>query len=157
MNSEVESIDGDNGTPNNEFIASYVWHSGYLSASYYNTLTMELFVAHEIYDARPDFWHLKNLFRQINVCRSVLAVGPRIFLTAVMELLELADRNPDAYRQARLKTLSNSRFVVYTNNEKTLFVNRKRVLELQLPRMPANLSDRDRYSFIESVNYYNYF
>lgn len=141
----------ENYTPNNEHIASYTWHSGHLSAAYYNTTTMEMFVTHEVVDLKPDFWHLKNLFRQIKVT-NVLASGPNIFLKEIIQLLGMSDKcDPSHYRLNQLKTLSAAEFIVYTNNEKTLQMNRKRILDLNLPRMTAQFTEQDRYNFIETI------
>lgn len=99
-------------TPTNECIASYTWNSGYISVAYYNITSLELSIACETVDLKPDFWHLKNLFRQINVT-TVLASGPTIFLTTIMQLLDLPSHdNPNDYRVGRVKSTSTAEFLV---------------------------------------------
>lgn len=132
-------------------MASFIWGAGHLSAAFYNTTSMELFVTHEAMDLRPDFWHLKNLFRQMKMV-NVLASGPPIFLQETMKLLGLPDKtDPSVYRVNRTKTLTAAEFVVYTNNEKTLVSNRKRILALELPHMTAECTEQDRYNFLSAL------
>lgn len=138
-------------TPTNECIASYTWNSGYISVAYYNISFLQLSISCETVDLKPDFWHLKNLLRQINVT-TVLASGPTIFLTTIMQLLDLpAHDNPNDYRVGRVKSTSTAEFLVYTNNEKTLQTSRKRILELKLPRMDALKTEQERCNFIETI------
>lgn len=152
MNSSgATSVDSNNlNTPTNENVASFNWGSGHLSAAFYNTSSMELFVTHEAVDLKPDFWHLKNLFRQMRMV-NVLASGPPIFLEEIMNMLGLSNKDPSLYRVNRLKTLTAAEFVVYTNNEKTLISNRKRILELELPRMTAAFTEQDRYNYLSAL------
>lgn len=150
--SRADSADGNNlNTPTNEHVASFIWGAGHLSAAFYNTTSMELLVTHEAVDLKPDFWHLKNLFRQMKMV-NVLASGPPIFLHEIMKMLGLPDKSdPSLYRVNRVKTLTAAEFIVYTNNEKTLISNRKRILELELPRMTAEFSEQDRYNFLSAL------
>lgn len=150
--SRADSVDANNlNTPTNEHVASFIWGSGHLSAAFYNITSMELFVTHEAVDLKPDFWHLKNLFRQMKMV-NVLASGPPIFLEEIMKMLGLPDKcDPSVYRVNRLKTLTAAEFIVYTNNEKTLRSNRKRILELELPRMTAEFNEQDRYNFLSAL------
>lgn len=142
---------GEDGTPTDEFISSYVWSEGHICAAYYNTTTFEMYLTYETVDLRPDFCHLKNLFSRINA-RSVLASGPNIFLLEIMQLLGLPNAtDPNQYRLQRLKSLSAATFIVYTNNEKTLIENRQRILQLHLPRMPATITDQERFNCIENL------
>lgn len=134
-----------------EYIASYIWESAYLSVAYYNTTTLELFIAHETVDLKPDYWHLKNLFRQLNV-KTVLASGPNVFLTAIMELLNIPkDEKPVNFSVNRVKSTASAAFLVYNDNEKTLLASRKRILELRLSHMADLATDRDRHNFIETI------
>lgn len=151
--SRANSVDSGNNlnTPTNEHVASFIWGSGHLSAAFYNTTSMELYVTHEAVDLKPDFWHLKNLFRQMRMV-NVLASGPPIFLQEIMKLLGIPDKiDPSVYRVHRQKTLTAAEFIVYTNNEKTLLSNRKRILELELPRMTAEFNEQDRYNFLSAL------
>lgn len=146
---EEENV--DDGVTTDEFIASYVWSSGHLSAAYYNTTSLEMYITHEAVDLKPDFWHLKNLFRQIKA-RNVLASGPTIFLKEVMRLMGLpSNMDPNQYRLNRAKSHSAAEFIVYSINEKTLLSNRRRILELHLPRMASSFTEQDRYNFIETL------
>lgn len=150
--SRANSVDSNHlNTPTNEHVASFIWGSGHLSAAFYNTSSMELYVTHEAVDLKPDFWHLKNLFRQMKMV-NVLASGPPIFLQEIMKMLGLPDKSdPSLYRVNRLKTLTAAEFIVYTNNEKTLISSRKRILELELPRMTAEFNEQDRYNFLSAL------
>ena len=143
--------DGPMGTPTNQHIASYIWNSGHLSVAFYNTTTLELFVTYEAVDLKPDFWNLKNHFRQIEVS-TVLASGPTVFLKAIMQLLDLPESaDPHEYRITRAQPMTAAEFVVYMNNEKTLRDSRRRILELRLPGMKPHDSDKDRHNFIETI------
>lgn len=134
-----------------EHIASFIWSSGVLSCVFYNISTMNLFIVHETIDLKPDFWHLANLFRQLKMT-NVLASGPNQFLQQIMKLRGLSEKDdPSRYRLNRLKTLTAAEFIIYSNNEKTLLTNRKRILELNLPRMTNAFSEQDRYNFIQSI------
>lgn len=140
-----ETISGD------EFVASYAWHSAFISAAYYNTSTLELFLARESVDLKPDFWHLKNLFRQLNV-RTVLASGPNIFLTTIMELLNMSPtENPGKYSVNVLKSTNNAKFVVFIDNPKNRLVNIKRILNMKLSNMNDMSTEQERSNFIKSV------
>lgn len=147
-----EEEDDELGTPTDEFIASFVWCEGHICVSYYNVSSLELYVTHETVDLRPHFCHLQNLFRIIPNMRNVLASGPDVFLTEVMKLIGLRNKmDPNQYRLHRLKTLSAATFVVYANNDKTLIENRKRILEMHTPRMPEEMTERERFNFIETI------
>lgn len=150
--SRADSVNNINlNTPTNEHVASFIWSSGHLSAAFYNTTSMELLVTYEAVDLKPDFWHLKNVFRQMKMV-NVLASGPLIFLHEIMKMLGLPDKSdPSHYRVNRAKTLTAAEFIVYTNNEKTLISNRKRILEMQLPRMTAAFTEQDRYNFVSAL------
>lgn len=140
------------GTPTDEFIASFIWCDGHICVSYYNVSSLDLFITYEMIDLRPDFCHLQNLFRIMPNMRNVLASGPEIFLTAVMKLLGLPNKmDPNQYRLNHLKTLSAATFVVYASNEKTLIENRKRILEMHMPRMTSTMTEQERFNFIETV------
>lgn len=165
------------GTPQDEVIASFIWCDGHICVAYYNVSSLDLFITYEMVDLRPDFCHLHNLFRIMPNMRNVLASGPEVFLTAVMKVLEsvytfffthckyrlvfsshfhkllgLPDKmDINQYRVNRLKTLSAATFLVYANNEKTLIENRKRILEMHLPRMHTGMTERERFNFIETV------
>lgn len=146
-----DDSDTDDGTPDNEYIASFALRDGFLSVALYNTKSFELKITTETYDIRPDYVRTTNLFRSIRV-RSVLASGPQIFLTVLMRLLGMDDKiDPDTYRLQKLKSLSAATFIVFTSNDKTLIGNRKRILECNLPGMPAKMRDQDRFNFIETT------
>lgn len=149
----VELIDDnevEDGTPDNEYVASFVWSDGHLSASLYNTKSFELKITMETVDFRPDFIHTKNIFNGIRV-RSVLASGPQVFLTTIMQLLGMDEKlDPDTYRVQKLKSLSAATFIVYISNDKSLISNRQRILECNLPGMSAKLREQDRFNFIET-------
>lgn len=151
MNSESYEEDSEDGTPTDEFISSYVWNDGHICAAYFNTSTFEMYLTHETLDLRPDFCHLKNLFKCLRA-RIVLASGPNIFLLAIMQLLDLPNAvDPNQYRLNRLKSLSAATFVVYTINDKTLMENRRRILQLNLPSMSSMVTDQERFNFIEGL------
>lgn len=140
----------EDGTPDNEYVASFVWCDGHLSASLYNTKSFELKITTETIDFRPDFIHTKNIFHGIRV-RSVLASGPHIFLTTIMHLLGMDEKlDPDTYRVQKLKSLSAATFIVYISNDKALISNRQRILECNLPGMANGMRDQDRFNFIET-------
>lgn len=144
-------INMDDGTPTDVLIASYVWNAGRFSVAFYNISTYALTVSNETFDLKPDFWHLKNLFRQTNV-QTVLASGPQIFLKEVMNLFGMPkEADPSNYRLKNPNSTSAADFIVYTNNEKTLIANRKRILELKLPNMSAEYTELERSNFIGSV------
>lgn len=151
MNADNDEIEDNIGTQENLNIVSFVWCDGHISATMFNTTTFELKVTFETIDLRPEFWHLKNLFRQLQI-RVVLASGPPIFLTTIMQLLGMDDKiDPNTYRLQRLQSLSAASFIVYTNNEKTLITNRQRILELHLPNMASDISDQHRFHYIETL------
>lgn len=143
--------DDEMGTPTNEVIASFIWCDGHICVSYYNVSSLEMFITCEKADLRPDFCHLHNLFRIMPNMRNVLASGPDIFLKTIMHLLDLPDVDPIRYRLHNLKSLSAATFIVYANNQKTLGENRKRILEMHMPRMSASMTQQDRFNFIETV------
>lgn len=139
------------GTPTDQFISSYVWSEGHICASYYNTTTFELYLTYETVDLRPDFCHFKNLFSRVNA-RNVLASGPIVFLTEVIQLLGLPNATDlNQYRLHRLKSLSAATFIIYTINDKTLIENRQRILQLHLPRMSETITDQERFNAIEHL------
>lgn len=145
-----ERIEDEESSPS-DYIASFIWSSGVISAVFYNISSMDLFVAHETVDLKPDFWHLRNIFRQMKMI-NVIASGPTAFLQQIMKLLGKPEKDdPNRYRLNRLKTLSAAEFIVYSNNDKNLIANRKRILEMQLPRMSSDFSEQDRCNFIQSI------
>ncbi|XP_055326091.1 mutS protein homolog 5-like [Sitodiplosis mosellana] len=149
---QQQQIEEELGTPIDQVIASFIWCDGHICVSYYNVSSLDLFITYEMVDLRPDFCHLQNLFRIMPNMRNVLASGPEIFLTAVMKLLGLPNKmDPNQYRLNRLKTLSAATFVVYASNEKTLAENRKRILEMHMPRMTNTMTVQQRFNFIETV------
>lgn len=151
MNTEREEQNDELGTPTDEVIASFIWCEGHICVSYYKVSSLDLYITYETVDLRPDFCHLKNLFRIMPNMRNVIASGPDVFLKAVMKLLDLPEVDPTRYRLHNLKTLSAATFVVYTSNDKTLIENRKRILEMHMPRMTNAMTDQDRFNFIETV------
>lgn len=143
--------DDDVGTPTDEVIASFIWCDGHICVSYYNVSSLELYITYEKADLRPDFCHLHNLFRIMPNMRNVIASGPDVFLKAVMKLLGMPDIDPMRYRLHNLKSLSAATFIVYANNEKTLIENRQRILEMHMPRMPASMTQQERFNFVETI------
>lgn len=141
------------GTPTDEVITSFVWCDGHICFSHYNISSLDLFISCETVDLRPDFCHLQNIFRIMPNIRNILASGPDDFLRAVMKLHGIPNNNVDPirYRLHNLKSLSAAIFIVYVNNEKTLIENRKRILEMQLPRMNSAMTNQERFNYIESV------
>lgn len=146
-----EQPDDEVGTPTDEVIASFIWCDGHICVSYYNVSSLELYITYEKADPRPDFCHLHNLFRIMPNMRNVIASGPDVFLKAVMKLLGIPDVDPTRYRLQNLKSLSSATFIVYSNNEKTLFQNRQRILEMHMPRMTTAMTLQDRFNFVETV------
>lgn len=147
-----EDLDEEFGTPTDEIIASFIWLDGHICVSYYNVSSLDLYITFETVDLKPDFCHLQNLFRILPNMRNVLASGPDVFLTMIMKLLDLPKQMDLAqYRLQNLKSLSAATFVVYANNDKTLIENRKRILEMNMPRMHNNMTDQERFNFIETV------
>lgn len=143
-------LEDDDGTPDNEYVASFVWCDGHLSASLYNTKSFELKITMETIDLRPDFVHTKNIFSGIRI-RSVLASGPHVFLVKIMQLLGMDEKiDPDTYRVQKIKSLSAATFIVYISNDNTLISNRKRILECNLPGMANTMHDQERFNFIET-------
>ncbi|XP_031626619.1 mutS protein homolog 5-like [Contarinia nasturtii] len=152
ISEQQQQEENELGTPTDEFIASFIWCDGHISVSYYNVLSLDLFITYETADLRPDFCHLQNLFRIMPNMRNVVASGPDIFLTAIMKLLGMPNKlDPNQYRLHRLSTLSAATFVVYTNNDKTLTENRIRILEMYTPRMTTEMTKQERFNFIETV------
>lgn len=142
----------DVGTPMDEVIASFIWCDGHICVSYYNVATLDLYITYETVDLRPDFCHLQNLFRVMPNMRNILASGPDIFLRAVMKLVGIPEKtDPIRYKLHNLKTLSAATFIVYTSNEKTLIENRRRILQMYMPRMHDKMTDQERFNFIETV------
>lgn len=146
-----EELESEDTISQHEYIASYAYSTAYIAVAYYNTSTLELSLGREAVDLKPDFWHLKNLFRQLNQ-KKVLASGPTIFLRTVMQLMGLPDEDsPTYYSVSRLKSTSTSQFLVYANNDKTLMASRKRIYELRLSHMAGLITAGERHSFIETL------
>lgn len=147
-----ENGEGDDITDTQmEYIASYAWNLARISVAYYNTTTCELYLAQEAVDLKPEFWHLKNLFRQLNQ-RAVLASGPPVFHQTIMTLLGIPqDESHVKYSVNRLKSTSRSKFLVYHNNDKTLLASQKRIYELNLSHMAHLKTPLERRYYIQTV------
>lgn len=133
-----------------EYISAYAYSSATITAAYYNTTTLELSLAHETVDLKPEFWHLKNLYRQLNH-KVVLASGPVEFLRTLMCLMNLPNKEPAQYSVNRLKSTNHSPFLVYTNNAKSLVASRKRIYELRLSHMRDMQTEMERQNFIQTL------
>lgn len=134
-----------------ELILSICWESGYLSAAFFNSETMELSVMQQTIEIRPEFVNLNNLFRIVTPT-NILMAGHDNFLK---EVLRINNIPPDV----ELKSLKvdkkgvnfSSNILIYPMDKKTLFANKNRVLKINLPGMLKNQTDDERIYFLESV------
>lgn len=145
-------------------IVSVAWSKGTLAVAHFRIASMEMSVADETFDLQPDYPLLRNLFRT-TAMRNLIASGPPGFLQLVAQLSGLqpdaadatasADRTIDltANRMSRPNLVGSQFLHIYTNEEKVLDGNRRRILAVQLPVMQsAQLqSDAERQSFVGNL------
>lgn len=155
MSSAAVSVEPGNDeiiTPIDEIIASFIWHNGDFVVSYYNLATLDLYISHITFDMRPHFCQMLNFLRIMPNIRNLLASGPDHFLQAVMRARGITEKtDPKVYKLNNLESVTAATFIVYTNNEKTAVINRRRIYQLQLPRMSKDMNDTDRHNFMNAV------
>lgn len=147
----AEDQPNDLDTEKIEYVASFSWNSGTLAASFFEMTTMELHVAHEAVDLKPDFPFLHNLFRLTSPIR-VIASGPDVFIEKLIELMEIPPNLANIKKlRAACRNLSSSPIIVRSSDDKTLGENRRRVKDIMIPGMPRNCTDTDRAHYIGSI------
>lgn len=134
-----------------DFIVSISWSKGVLAAAYFKLSSMEMFVTEETYDLKPDFPFLHNIFRTITM-RHLVVSGPPEFLRKIVVLCGLPDDSDLSQFRSTHPNLVSSRFLnIFTNDEKLILPNRKRILNLELPGMAADMTDADRLNYVGTI------
>lgn len=133
-----------------DYIVSVFWSHGSLAIAYYEISTMELFVSAEVFDPKPDYPFLHNLFDQINMT-DMICSGPIQFIKKVMELTDLPPADYENYYVRKHNPITSRSFVIYTNNLRTLATNRKRIFNLNMVGMKSDSTEHERKMFLESI------
>lgn len=134
-----------------KLILSICWETGYLSAAFFNTDTMELSVMQKTIELRPEFINLNNLFR-ITTPDYILMSGHDDFLKEVLRINNISPEDELKLLKAD-KNCANfsSNVFILPMDKKTLFAKKNRILKLNLPGMLKNQTDDERVYFLESV------
>lgn len=148
----------DAGGADDEII-SVAWSKGTLAVAHFRLDSMEMSVADETFDLQPDYPLLHNLFRTTSM-RHIIVSGPPGFLQQVAQLCRLpfvseSDRTVDLnpMRMCRPQLIGSQFMHIYTNEEKILATNRRRILQIHLPEMDTAtlLTDAERQTFIGNI------
>lgn len=134
-----------------DFVVSISWSKGVLAAAYFKLSSMEMFVTEETYDLKPDFPFLHNIFRTITM-RHLIVSGPPEFLRKIVVLCGLPEDAEISQFRSTHPNLVSSRFLnIFSNDEKVVMPNRKRIINMDLPGMTPDMSDADRVNYVGTI------
>ena len=106
----------------------------------------------EVVDLSPDYFNLRQIFRQVKPAYLVAAGTNQFFEDLSRKLLEIPE-NTDIEKYKVHKTKSSNAFAFnvcfFPLNRQT--ANRERIYELDLPGLPVNCSASERQIFVDSV------
>lgn len=151
QNSTTNNSTPHDASPDDDFVVSISWSKGVLAAAFFKLSSMEMFVADETYDLKPDFPFLHHIFRTFAM-RHLVVSGAPDFLRQIIELSGLpADSDVQQFRATRPNLVSTRFLNIHSNDEKLVAANRKRILSLELAGMAADMSDADRHNYVGTI------
>lgn len=148
---EVITLNPDELDAPEDYVVSICWSKGVLAAAYFKLSTMEMFVTEEIFDLKPDYPFLHNIFRTITM-RHLIVSGPNDFLTQIIYLSGLPETSDLSVYRSNRSNLVSTRFLnIFSNDDKCVLLNRKRIMNIELHGIAPDMSDADRHTFVGTI------